>query len=68
MTVKQEIGELMPQLQRPQYESSRGETVDDERSILEEWKSILEIPHHSGCVSSSRRWPLAKLIVALRRK
>eukprot|EP00973_Karenia_brevis_P019012 2607119-Karenia_brevis.AAC.1 len=67
LTVKHVIGKLIPQLQRPQYENVRRETVDDKRKVCldekyfrrmetyasEEWKRMLETPFNSECGSST---------------
>eukprot|EP00973_Karenia_brevis_P025049 3453419-Karenia_brevis.AAC.1 len=64
MTVKQVIGELMPQLQRPQYEVSRRETVDDKRKVVLDEKYFRRIDKYAGDSTQLRMW-IFNLKVAL---
>eukprot|EP00973_Karenia_brevis_P046182 6399930-Karenia_brevis.AAC.1 len=56
MTVKQVIGDLVPQLQRPQYESSRRETVEDKRKVCLDGKYFRRIEKYGGDPAHFRMW------------
>eukprot|EP00973_Karenia_brevis_P071030 9868469-Karenia_brevis.AAC.1 len=64
MTVKQVIGELIPQLQRPQYESSRRETVEDKRKVCLDEQYSRMIEKYTGDSTQFRMW-IFNLEVAL---
>eukprot|EP00973_Karenia_brevis_P089204 12370907-Karenia_brevis.AAC.1 len=56
LTVKQVIGELIPQLQRPQYENVRRETVDDKRKVSLDEKYFRRIGKYGGDPAHLRMW------------
>eukprot|EP00973_Karenia_brevis_P056416 7847874-Karenia_brevis.AAC.1 len=55
---------LLPQLQRPQYESSRRETVDDKRKVVLDEKYFRRIDKYVGDSTQFRMW-IFNLKVAL---
>eukprot|EP00973_Karenia_brevis_P003250 447064-Karenia_brevis.AAC.1 len=64
LTVKQVIGELLPQLQRPQYENPRRETVEDKKKVSLDEKCFRRIEKYVGDPAHFRMW-IFNLKVAL---